>query len=767
MTAAGTTTLTESSTYLQYFTGTTTQTVVLPVTSTLTLGQEFSIKNNSTGLVTVTSSGGNIVSILQRNTTNIVTCTSLTGTTAASWDGGNVGTFAVGANPKGICFDGTNIWVTNYGDASVTALSALTGAVIGTYTVGNNSFQVCFDGTNIWVSNFGSNTVTKLLAATGAIIGTYTVGVNPLGLCFDGTYMWVANYGGGSVTKLLAATGAVIGTYTLGGYAYGICFDGTYIWVTIRDVAGHVVKILPSTGATVSILFSGGQDPDGICFDGTNIWVANINGNNITKFSASTGAVIGTYPAGIQAYSLCFDGTNIWVTNYGAASVTKFLAATGANLGTYLVGPNPYSICFDGANIWVANNGSNNVMKLTQPNAQPGIQSSIIGVPLLSTYDNVLRDTNSNTYINNVIQGYATNTTAAVIDYLSVLSSYNQFFTGTTTQTVVLPNAATTAIGQQFSLTNNSTGLVSIIGANVGATVPAGETSIVTCISNGSTVYFTGTASQSTTSIFGTSTNWTSSMVGGYIVYANANIAPITAFVSATSLTTTTSQTEANQAYVIYYGTSYSTGTVGQSTTTVTGSGTTFTAGMVGGWIVYTSGASSGSTAQIMAFVSPTSLSVTPSRTVTAGTTYAIYYLATPSWSVPSYSSVSTSLPALNYPNNYYASLAGVPIGGLYRSNFNSSITPVTSGVSIVFGTPATTVTMTVTGTPLVVGTLLTGSANIQQGTYILSQVSGTTGGTGVYNVTTPIVANTAAATVTGAGYILSSNPDILYVRTV
>jgi len=48
-----------------------------------------------------------------------------------------------------------------------------------------------------------------------------------------------------------------------------------------------------------------------------------------------------------------------------------------------------------------------------------------------------------------------------------------------------------------------------------------------------------------------------------------------------------------------------------------------------------------------------------------------------------------------------------------------------------------------------------------------LSQVSGTVGGSGVYNVTTPIVANTAGTTVTGAGYILSTNPDIVYVRTV
>ena len=42
-TAAATTTLTAASTLLQYFTGTTTQTIALPVTSTLTLGWHYII----------------------------------------------------------------------------------------------------------------------------------------------------------------------------------------------------------------------------------------------------------------------------------------------------------------------------------------------------------------------------------------------------------------------------------------------------------------------------------------------------------------------------------------------------------------------------------------------------------------------------------------------------------------------------------------------------------------------------------------------------
>lgn len=67
-TAAGTTTLSVSSATLgakmQRFSGSTTQTCVLPVVTTLANGFEFVIVNDSTGAVTVNSSGGNTVTTL-------------------------------------------------------------------------------------------------------------------------------------------------------------------------------------------------------------------------------------------------------------------------------------------------------------------------------------------------------------------------------------------------------------------------------------------------------------------------------------------------------------------------------------------------------------------------------------------------------------------------------------------------------------------------------------------------------------------------------
>lgn len=85
-TAAGTTTLTNASTTQQNFTGSTTQTLVLPVTSTLALGWAFEIINNSTGTITVNSSGGNLVGTVIAETTASIVCSLTSGTTAASWD---------------------------------------------------------------------------------------------------------------------------------------------------------------------------------------------------------------------------------------------------------------------------------------------------------------------------------------------------------------------------------------------------------------------------------------------------------------------------------------------------------------------------------------------------------------------------------------------------------------------------------------------------------------------------------------------------------
>lgn len=100
-TAAGTTTLTAASTFYQHFTGTSTQTIALPVTSTLQLGWSYRIVNASTGNLTVNSSGSNLVVTVLPGHAAEVRCILTSGTSAASWDARVVGFASVtgtGAN---------------------------------------------------------------------------------------------------------------------------------------------------------------------------------------------------------------------------------------------------------------------------------------------------------------------------------------------------------------------------------------------------------------------------------------------------------------------------------------------------------------------------------------------------------------------------------------------------------------------------------------------------------------------------------------------
>jgi DNA-binding beta-propeller fold protein YncE len=73
---------------------------------------------------------------------------------------------------------------------------------LGNYPVGNSPTAVAFDGTNIWVVNFGSHNLTKLRAADGFNLGTISVGQFPRGIAYDGSSIWVVNTGSNSVTRL-------------------------------------------------------------------------------------------------------------------------------------------------------------------------------------------------------------------------------------------------------------------------------------------------------------------------------------------------------------------------------------------------------------------------------------------------------------------------------------------------------------------------------------------------------------------------------------
>ena len=157
-TAAGTTTLTVSSTHTQFFTGTTTQTIVLPVASTLVLGLSYLIENNSTGNLTVNSSGSNLVGTVIPSTTVLCTCILTSGTSAASWDFDFVGYTSNTGTGANVLATSPTLVTPALGTPSSGTLSSCT--VDGTDAVGFRNIPV----------NSQSAAYTAVLADSGKII---------------------------------------------------------------------------------------------------------------------------------------------------------------------------------------------------------------------------------------------------------------------------------------------------------------------------------------------------------------------------------------------------------------------------------------------------------------------------------------------------------------------------------------------------------------------------------------------------------------------
>jgi hypothetical protein len=222
--AAGTTILTVASTQVLEITGTTTQTVQLPVVSTLALGTPFQIINNSTGAVTINSSGGNLVATLTAGSDVLLNTVLNTGTTAASW---NVSSYSAGSG------------TVNSGTANQLAYYSAAGTAVSGVGPGNAGqlFQSAGSGS---APAYTTATYPGLATSTGTLLRADGTNWAASTSTFADTY---------AASTLLYANGAntVAGLATANSAALVTNATGVPIWSsTMTD--GQI--IIGSTGAT-------------------------------------------------------------------------------------------------------------------------------------------------------------------------------------------------------------------------------------------------------------------------------------------------------------------------------------------------------------------------------------------------------------------------------------------------------------------------------------------------------------------------------------
>ena len=254
VTSAGTLTLTSTSTYLQYFTGSTTHTVVLPVTSTLQQGTGYEFHNNSTGVITVNSSGGNLVTTVQPAQTMRITCILVTGTTAASWDADVTGgTSSTGTGALAFATSPT-LTTPTLGVATATSVNGTTIPSSKTLVVTTDKLSVLAATTSAELAGVisdetgsGALVFANSPTFTGTVTGNPTAGTISTGASGFG-YMGLPQ--NASTTGTYPVVAADAGTHIYSSATRTVTIPAN---ATIAMPIGSTLVFIAGSGATVTI----------------------------------------------------------------------------------------------------------------------------------------------------------------------------------------------------------------------------------------------------------------------------------------------------------------------------------------------------------------------------------------------------------------------------------------------------------------------------------------------------------------------------------
>lgn len=336
-TAAGTTTLTVASNEIQEFTGSTTQTVVLPVVTTLPrTGWKYHIINNSTGALTVNSSGSNLVQTIPAGCEAIISCVLLTGTSAASWNS----TFVPASTSAGALDAPTinsPVLVTpTLGAASATSIANGAGAVgtpSFTFTGQTDMGLYKISGTQMGMAIGGA--LVALAGTNGLSADSFRHRVN-LGTTPVGTVS-IAEFGDGrDVTTVLTLTNFIVGALAGAGAALGI---GNIVYAY---PAGQHLELVNSFSALV------------LTAAGTAVATDTGLGSVVASGAVSVLSGTGTFEDRLT-------GQTINTAAGGGAAVSALTAAT-AGIGTGIalnVAGSVKNVFLNSAGTWNADNTGN------------------------------------------------------------------------------------------------------------------------------------------------------------------------------------------------------------------------------------------------------------------------------------------------------------------------------------------------------------------------------------------------------------------------
>jgi YVTN family beta-propeller protein len=221
-----------------------------------------------------------------------------------------------GNDPRGQCYDGTDIWVANYDlngpGNTVDRIDPVTDTVIASYSVGLKPAFIEDDGIgSVWVCCLGSTNAYIINKATG-VVTTVALGITPRAIAYDNRgYMYFASTST-AVIKRVRTTHKAVSSITMPAAPYGLCSAAHNVIATNFVTGVYKINRTSLAVTTIASPKSPTRRPN---FDGKRIWVPCGDSGFIVVIDPDTNAVIDSIDTGSTACKyVSFDGDNAYVS---------------------------------------------------------------------------------------------------------------------------------------------------------------------------------------------------------------------------------------------------------------------------------------------------------------------------------------------------------------------------------------------------------------------------------------------------------------------
>jgi YVTN family beta-propeller protein len=257
-------------------------------------------------------------------------------------------TVGVGTNPYSAVVNpgGTRVYVSNFGDNTVSVVDASANQVIATVAVGAGpqGLAVNPSGSRAYVASFTAGTVSVIDAGTNSVIAAIpAAGAVDVVVNHAGTRLYVAYTPGVAVVD--TATNTVIGSIPRGALSsfgnIAISADDARLYAWSNGSASVAVIDIDTSSVVATIPITSAFATDGIAVDPSGAPVYHSNGSSVSEIDPATNSVVntialGTTGSGVNGVAVTPDGEHVYAATangarqFDTATNTVTSIATGA-----------------------------------------------------------------------------------------------------------------------------------------------------------------------------------------------------------------------------------------------------------------------------------------------------------------------------------------------------------------------------------------------------------------------------------------------------